>query len=111
MELQTRKLIDDFHKAKSKDEIKELVYIKHQKIKSHLSKIGINFYDEQDTLSQDIQGGQTVHGYEDVEFARSYEEINYIRNGISKGWVTMTDEMQRFEPIKKEVQDIIENFK
>ena len=110
MERNTRNLINNLYHCENQEDMLSLVHSEHQRIKSLLLKEGIKFHNEKDIFSQDIQGGQTVYDQKSVECARSYEEINYIRNGLSKKWVTMIDEMERYEPIKGEVQEISDSF-
>ena len=84
-------------------DLKEQEIIRRNSLKQ-LIEMGINLYEELSQFPEDIVGGQHFHGEENVELARTYDEVNYIKQDILRDWVTRVDEMERFEPIKDEVR-------
>lgn len=110
MEKLTSCLINKLSELKDKKDIIDLVDNTHKGLKNKLFIKGTKFFEDISAFSQDIIGGQTFYGLDEVTDVHSYEEINYIRVGLKTGWVTMIDDNERFDSIKNEVKNIITKF-
>lgn len=107
MESKTEQIIEKLNRLKSKQEIIDLIESKHYAIKAPLVIAGVRFYDEGSSFPQDIRGGQLFKSREEKQVVKLYEEINFIRKGLTKEWVYNSPEKARFEKIKNEVENII----
>ena len=107
MERKTEKLITELEKSDSIVDLKEIVDKEHLQIKSFLLEKRTKFHEEESQFSQDIVGGQHFHGELNVEMARRYEEVNYIRNLLKGKIYQMADEQERFNPIKKKILELL----
>jgi len=110
MEEQTHILINQLKKVANKEEaIKKIAEVQGN-LKSILQNKGYKFYPQDSSLSEELEGGQHFRGNEDVNLARSYQEINYIKTGLISDWVTDLDETERFDQIRNEITNIIEDL-
>ncbi len=110
MEKLTSDLINRLRESETKQDIIDLIDNTHLDLKAKLLVKGTKFHDDNSNFSQDIVGGQRFFGLEDVTNARSYEEVNYIRTGLKRRWVSMIDDSERFDSIMNDIQDIMDKF-
>lgn len=92
-------------------ELTEKFQSEHQKQKKTLMDKGVTFYDIGSQFSEDIVGGQRFRGAEYVEEAHSYEELNYIKTGLTTGWVTRLEDIERYQEIENIVSSIVDQLK
>jgi len=110
MNKKTQNLIQRLRDAQSLDHMIELTTNDQLKLKNKLIKENVVFHEEDSQFHQGIIGGQKISGLQNLGNANAYQEINYIREGLIYEWATMVDEVERFDPIRKQVKEIQETF-
>jgi len=110
MENGTMELIENITKCKSKDEFMQMLETEHQRIKNKLMQKGIMFFDIGSPFSEDMVGDQKFVGAENVGEALYYEELNFIKNGVTTGWVTRLEDVEKFQEIQTMVSVIADKL-
>jgi hypothetical protein len=111
MEKQTQNVITHLLNFNTICEAVDFVHTEHARIKSKMLAYGVKFYDDEPPLSQGVEGIQQFKNDDEVLDIRFYEEINYIRIGLTKHWIYNMFEPDRFNKIKKSVQAIVDIYK
>lgn len=111
MENKTRQIMDSIKRLNDKHQAIAYIEKEHSILKKKLSSMNVKFYEERSQFPQDLLPNQSFNENEIVQVIKSYREINYILNGLTKEWITNVDEMQRFQEIQEEVENIILQYK
>lgn len=110
MEKSTNELITNLEVCTSMVELMEMIQKEHKKIKSSLTQKNVKFYKIGNLYSEDIIGNQEFVGVTNIYEAHYYDELNYIKAGLTSGWVTRLEEINRFQEIKNSVCKIIDQL-
>ncbi len=111
MEKRTQNVIARLIQLNSINEALNLVHAEHAEIKSKMKAYGVRFYDDEAPVYQDIRAGQQFENEDEILNSRFYQEINYIRVGLTKHWVYNIFEPVRFNKIRISVQAIVDIYK
>lgn len=111
MELRTQQLIENLLNYDSLSEAVSFVLSEHSILKSDLESKGINFFNDELPLSQDIVSGHNNNNPKVLDDIKYYEELNYIRVGLTKQWIYNVYEPNRYNKIRKSVVNIQDIFK
>lgn len=106
----TAKFLEKIKSAKSKKEVEEFLFDSHLIVKEQLSKEGLKFFSEGSDFSEDIIGGQILVGEKNVYYAHYYEEINFIKYGVTREWYSHLDRYDRYNQIRKQFDNIYSNL-
>jgi hypothetical protein len=90
----------------NRDEIARYVNDQHYAIKLTLTNKGYRFNDSY----EDLEGGQVINNRQDLGDSKYYEELNYIKQGLSKSWSDNLSDIERFTNIRDEITDILNQY-
>lgn len=111
METRTQILINDLLNFENLSEAIQLVLNNHSALKKQLKAKELSFFNDELPLSQEIVSGHNINDEQVLEDIRFYEEINYIRIGLTKQWIYNIYEPERYNKIRKSVVNIQDIFK
>ncbi len=107
MERRTRQFIDGLSELESRDELVNQVIDEVDSHKQALQAQGYRFNTEEHT--DELEGGQRIMAADTGDIAY-LDEIAHIKKGITSEWVSRLDDLQRFDEIRHQVDDILFEF-
>jgi hypothetical protein len=107
MEYRTIQFIESLSELESRDKIVEKVIDEVYTYKQSLQDRGYRFTTGEHT--DYLVGGQRIRS-RDLEDITYLDEIAHIKRGITSEWVSRLDDLERFDEIKHQVDDILFKF-
>ena len=106
----TNALFKELKNCKTKDEAIKTIIYKHNEIKSKLAAVGLTFFETGLHFSESIHGNQIISGDNNIYLAYFYDELNYIKYGLTIEWYSRIDNTDRYSEIQKATREIIDNL-
>lgn len=107
MDNRTEILINRLLELESTEEIKEEIFSAHNEISIALKNRG---YFIKDNGYQDFVAEQPITNRVDYLDYKYYNEINFIKNGLSNRWSTYFDDQENYKNIQDQIIEIIRNL-